>query len=832
MSFSVLFPYNTHIVPINLSLTTSFIQPTHPYPPTTIATASSIATVMVTLSSHPKQVSLSSTPSTQDVASLPTPLTLSSVHQLWTQALSLTPPSPSLSLTHLKRLLRMLNPLPRPLLTPAQTAPLYLNVALILAYLGEYFLAAESFHKAVKLDGKSAIGWHGYGGMKFLLGDWEKARGAWKTCLACLGTQQSLKYRVWKIGGSGAETEKGKTEKDWVLERARVEWNLKYAVLKDKEEREKLQEKVWGINGIPAGMVFGPSFPAKNDNLHDSKGTKGLKKGHMEGAKANARQHVPTNIPLANTRTLSHATENSTKPLPAIPDDTPSTAIPLPRTQKGISLSRLFTRPRTSSASKTQALKPKRPEFSAAPFTCGDLSVPLPVYEEGYSSAYSVTRAGLMPYSNFQQLEAFDNTAAAIPDFFKNVFDTDSESDPDAEADADELKYYYSTQPEPEVDISHAVTSLAPVISTSLPLILPRTRSYRSGRIQYPLMEMRDEIRQEMRQRDLNSHFGGRKRNAIPTKVEDKEEKKSRTTVENNELKKSAPTSEEGHLNEATTKIKSKESKEEPTKVEDKKSNRTATKAEENKQNGFTRHLQLEHKDTRIDKVELCKDEMRGRSARTNVEAQTAVKGRGAEKKMVLETVLEMSTPAESHETKDYNLVRGRSERRNGENQTGFKGEKNKILEASTFSKSQKVEEKSEVRASSKKRNPKGHGEQEAKALAMITEASQKLEESMPTRRGPAKPEPSKTEPTTQEPELEYLSPVRFEPKFEKKESKSTRKEPEKPEPAKPEPAIQEPELEYLKPVRFEGFNGEWREKDLEYEAEARMEREKLNGGK
>lgn len=786
---------------------------------------------MVTLSSHPKQVSLSFTPATQDVASLPTPLTLSSVHQLWTQALSLTPPSPSLSLTHLKRLLRMLNPLPRPLLTPAQTAPLYLNVALILAYLGEYFLAAESFHKAVKLDGKSAIGWHGYGGMKFLLGDWEKARGAWKTCLACLGTQQTLKYRVWKIGGSGAETEKGKTEKEWVLERARVEWNLNYAQLKDKEEREKLQEKVWGINGIPAGMVFGPSFPAKNDNLHDSKEINGLKKGHIEGAKANTRQHVPTNIPLAKTRTLSHATENSTKPLPALPDDTPSTAIPLPRAQKGISLSRLFTRPRTSSASKTQALKPKRPELSAAPFTCGDLSAPLPVCEEGYSSTYSATKAGVMPHSNFQQVETFDNTAATIPHFFKNVFDTDSETDPDAEAYADELEYYCSTQPEAEVDTKHAVTSLAPVVSTSLPAKLPRTTPYRVGRIQYPLMEMREEIRQEMRQRDLNSHVGGRKRNANPTKVEDKEEKKSRTTVENNELKTSAPTLEKDHLNEIKTKIKSKESKEGPAKVEDKNSNRTAIKAEENKHNGFTRHLQLEHKDTRTDKAEICKDEMRGRSARTNVEAQTAVKGRGAEKKVVLETVLEMSTAAESHETKDHNHVRGRSERRNGENQTGFKDETNKILEASTFSKSQKVEEKSEVRTSSKKRNLKGHGEQEAKALEMITAASQKFEESMPTRRGPAKPEPSKKEPTTQEPELEYLSPVRFEPKFEK-ESKLSRKEPEKPEPVKPEPAIQEPELEYLKPVRFEGFNGEWREKDLEYEAEARMEKEKLNGRK
>lgn len=756
---------------------------------------------MVTLLSHPKQVSLSSAPTPQDVVSLATPLTLSSVHQLWTQALSLTPPSPSLSLTHLKRLLRTLNSLPQPLLTPAQTAPLYLDVALILAYLGEYFLAAESFRKAVELDGNSTIGWHGLGGMNFLLGDWKAARKAWKICLAGLESRPTLKYRVWKIGGSGAETEKGKKQREWVLERARVEWNLSFAMLKDKEQRGQLKEKVWGINGIPAGMVFGPSFLAYSDNLYAAKENNGLKKGHIEGAKANAPQHIPTKIPLASTRASSHTTETSTKPLPALPDHTSSTPIPLPRTQKGISLSRLFTRPRTSSASKTQALRPKRPDLPAPPFTCNDLSTPPPVFEESHSRTSSGTRDGALLCSNFQQFDTFDNPAVSNPDFFNSVFDTDSESEPvtKADADADELKYYFSTQPEAEIDMDYPVARSALVVSTSLPSLVPRSTFYRPGRIQYPLMEMRDEIREEMRERKERSHAGGRRRNAIPTKVEDEEGKKVVSTVENKEWNKTAPPTEKE--SEATIKVKGTESKEGSTKVEDKKWNRTATKTDEDKRSAIARNLQLQHKDVETVNVEIGKDDVRGRSGGRNVETQTVVKGGGAERKNVLQTVLEISTVAKSQETEENDQVRARSERSNPENQTTAKGReaaKEKILAASTAVMSQQAQEKNEVRGRSKKQSRetqasvKCHEEQEGKNREASTGASQKIE----------------------------------------KASTPDWKEAEKLEPAKSEPAMQEPELEYLKPVRFEGFDGEWREVDLKYEAEARMEKEKLNGGK
>ncbi|MCJ1424613.1 hypothetical protein MMC29_002501 [Sticta canariensis] len=820
---------------------------------------------MVTLSSQSKQVSRSSAPTPQDVVSLTTPLTLSSVHQLWTQALSLTPPSPSLSLTHLKRLLRTLNLLPRPLLTPVQTAPLYLNVALILAYLGEYFLAAESFHKAIELEEDCAIGWHGLGGMKFLLGDWKAARKAWNTCLACLGSRQTLKYRVWQIGGTGAETEKGKKVKEWVLEKVRVEWNRDFALLSNKEEREQLQERVWDINGIPAGMVFGPSFLANSDNFHDAKENNGLKNGHIEGAKANALQHIHTSIPLTNTRTSSHTAETSTKPLPALPDHPSWTPAPLPRVQKGLSLSKLFTRPRTSSASKNQALKPKRPDLPAAPLTWNDPSSALLISEERYSGATSATRAG-------RQMDTFDHTAATNPELFNAVFDTDSGSDRDAKLDADELKFYFSTESVPEVDMKHAATSSAPAVSASFPPLPPRTISYRPGRIQFPLMEMREEIRQEMRERERSFQVRGGEQIAIATYIEDREGKKAMAAVENKVLNRITPTARKEDLHETTAKLKRRESKEGSAKVEGMNWNRTAIKAEENKRNGFARNLQLEHKDMDSDKVEFGKEEVPRRERRSG-EPQEVASGRRAEKKEILETVLELNIAGESQETEEKNQLRGRSERRSVEDQTGVssrKAEKGKTAEAISPFKSQKVEEKNEMRGNSRRRNPetltavKGREEPKEKILELGTATSQTIKRSVTKRKEPQKPDPAKVEPTTQEPELEYLKPVRFEGfngEWRKKdleyEAEARMKEPEL-EYLKPvgfegfngewrkedleygaearvkeaEARKKEPELEYLKPVRFEGFNGEWRKKDLEYEAEARMEKARLNGGK
>lgn len=631
--------------------------------------------------------------------------------------------------------------------------------------------------------------------MKFLLGDWKAARIAWKTCLSCLGPHQTVNYRVWKIGGDGAETEKGKKEKEWVLEKVRVEWNLSFAVLKLQEEREPLQEKVWGFNGIPAGMVFGPSFSANGDNLHHAKGNNGLN-AQIERVKANTRQEIPANILFANTRISSNATSTSTKPLPALPDHIPSTAIPLPPAQKGLSLSRFFTRPRTSSASKTRSHKPKRPDLPAPPFTCNDL-LTRPVLYESDPCAPPATRTGAMLCSKFQQIDTFDNTVVTNPGSFQSVFNTDSESDPDAEAEADELNYYFHTQPEPEVDMRCAAASSVPVVSTSFPPLVSRFTFFRPGQTNYPFMEMRDEIRQEMWQREANSRVGGRKRDVVPTKVEN-DGKKAIVTVENKELKKIARTVETGDPNSVATKIKDKESKEGPTKVEDHKWNVPTSKAEEKKRDGFTRNLQLDHTESEAEEVETDRGEERGRSTRRDAETQTALKGHRAGKKMVLEAVPEISAGAESQETKENNQVRGKSEGRDVENQAvlgGRKEGKEKTLEASTLTKSHKVEEKNEVRGSSKRRDlktqttRKSHADPKEKNLERGTAASQRIE-SMATRKA------------------------------------------EKAKPTKAEPTMQEPKLEYLQPVRFEGFNGEWREQDLIWEAEDRMKKEKLNGGK
>lgn len=755
---------------------------------------------MVTLSNHPKQVALSCAPKSQDVVSLATPLNFASVHQLWTQALSLTPPSPSLSLSHLKRLLRTLKSLPRPLLTPAQTAPLYLNVALILAYLGEYFLAAESFHKAVELDGNSAIGWHGLGGMKFLLGDWKAARKAWNTCLSCLEYRSYIKYRVWKIGGSFAEEDSRKLELAWVLEKSRVEWNISFAELENKEKREPMQEQVWGINGIPAGLVFGPSFPSDNDKFYAMRQNPILKKRLSEVAKANAPQRFPNKIPRASIRTSSHGA--STKPLPALPNHT-STSIPLPRGQKGLSLSRLFTRPRTFSASKAQV---RRPDLPTAPFARIELSTSLPIFKESTFYTSSGTRARTNLCREFQKIENSETTAISNPDVFDNV---SSESDPDAKAqavakaqsDADELDYYFSTRTERELDIEDAVTSPGPVVSTSLPALLPRTSSYRPGRIQYPLMEMRDERRMEMRERNISSQGEGRQLKAISTKAEGEEGKKVVTTLETKERSKIAPMAEKKALDGATIKIQSSDSKEGPSKVEDKNPDRTASKTDENTRDAVARK-QHQHNGAETDKVEIGNDEVRARSGRSNLERQISVNGRGAEKKQGLETVLEMATVGESQETEENDQVRRGNKRSNAENRTATKGRpatKDLILEVCAAAKARKALQKDELRGNSKRRDletraaVKHHEERKEKIVEMSMGGSHKIEmrKHMPTE-----------------------------------------KEPEEPEPSKPQPTMQEPKLEYLKPIRFEGFNGEWRERDLAYEAELRMEQEKVSRGK
>ena len=217
-------------------------------------------------------------------------------------------------------------------------------------------------------------------------------------------------------------------------------------------------------------------------------------------------------------------------------------------------------------------------------------------------------------------------------------------------------------------------------------------------------MEMREEIRQEMRERERNFQVRGGEQIAITAYIEDREGKKAMATVENKGLNRIAPTVKMEDLYETTTKLKSRESKEGSTKVEGTKWNRTAITAEENKRNGFGRNLQLEHKDMDSDKVEISKEEVPRRERRSG-EPQAVANGHRADKKKILETVLELNIAGESQETEENNQLRGRSERRSVEDQTGVnrrKAEKGKIPDAISPFKSQKAEEKNEMRGNSR----------------------------------------------------------------------------------------------------------------------------------
>ena len=442
---------------------------------------------MVTLSSHPSYFNPPST-SQEPLVTYPLPLTLPAIHHLWTEALSLTPTSASLSLTHLQRLLRTTYLLPQPLLTSAQTSPLYLNIALIRAFLGEYFLAAESFQKAIELDPKCAIGWHGLGGMKFLLGDWKEARKAWNKCLVLFKAKNILRYKVWKIGNIGGDAGIKHRDRGWMLERSAVEWNTTFTGSRDKVEREKVDHTVWSVNGIPAGLVFGPSFSVSFGHYHYEKKRDKLGKGSGEETMVTILHHKLPSIPQTSSRTSSPLPEPSITalpPLPAVPGRTLSTNVPILRPQKRLSISRLITRSRTFSASKSRPAKLMQSELPAEPVIFSDVAKPTIALrsEERPSSASAVTKASAILSRKVQIPDSRAVTGQAL---INECAITDSDSDADA------LAYYFSSRDGPQSNKERGVHSVGLTTLKSLPSYPQRVSSYNSGRIDRPLIGPRE----------------------------------------------------------------------------------------------------------------------------------------------------------------------------------------------------------------------------------------------------------------------------------------------------------------------------------------------------
>ena len=364
-------------------------------------------------------------------------INLSSAKEIWAQALRLDPPSPSQSFVKLQRLLCRLQGLHEPVLTKSETSHLHVNVGLLLAYLGETALAAQSFQQAVEFDTLSAIGWHALGGMAFLLGMWPEAGEAWTQCWHCFGSQQeSITYHMWKIGGGCEFIESGKREREWELQKTSVEWNMKFAYSNSGWQREYMQERLWNINGVPSGLLFGPSLLIDCGYFDE---------GHCGAISANILQHNSTDTRQTN-RTPSKCATNFTKPLPHLPVVADSAPLLIHRPQKTFLPRWPLFKIRALSPDKSKTHQQKRPQHSAAPLLPGDLMAPCPVLQRPSRDPPAAKIGGLFS-SKSKFFEPLRNRVLTCDSLVENTFHTDSESESDEEG------YYLPTRPVLKHDI-------------------------------------------------------------------------------------------------------------------------------------------------------------------------------------------------------------------------------------------------------------------------------------------------------------------------------------------------------------------------------------------
>ncbi|KAL8936058.1 MAG: hypothetical protein Q9216_005125 [Gyalolechia sp. 2 TL-2023] len=199
---------------------------------------------------------------------------------------------------------------PYGILPPEEIALLYINIALIHGYLGSYYLSAAAFEEALLLDEVSGIAWFGLGVAKFYLRELGASKRAFGKCQACFVTRDEdgerhqkpvLTYKVW-TGHSTLEHRfaSRKTSNDseiasspwqpfksilsrnfpdgeWTLERPRVEWNWRIALFERNYARKGVERPgggKWGLNGIPAGVIFGPAshFAIEDTPIKDAVG--------------------------------------------------------------------------------------------------------------------------------------------------------------------------------------------------------------------------------------------------------------------------------------------------------------------------------------------------------------------------------------------------------------------------------------------------------------------------------------------------------------------------------------------------------------------------------
>ena len=275
---------------------------------------------------------------------LPQPLSLPTIHEYWTVALSLPPTA---QLSNLRRLVRAVTKDYHPALRPLSLAALcqlYLDLALAYAFLGEYYLASKVFKEATVNDATNAVAWFGLGLAQAELAKWKDARQSWKKCLMCfhsIGLQQEgISYALFQ-SQDVRMLEVGLESGEWTLERTRVEFNWRVAL---RETGSKLMgvapraaaQKRPGVNGIPAGLRFGPGWDATLQSL-DSPLLAQYFNSHMEEPEdeagfASDPGPAPRTPPSCSTSppTTLPPRISSRKPLPRLSHSPPTPMLFLP----------------------------------------------------------------------------------------------------------------------------------------------------------------------------------------------------------------------------------------------------------------------------------------------------------------------------------------------------------------------------------------------------------------------------------------------------------------------------------------------------------------------
>ncbi len=251
---------------------------------------------------------------------------LSVLHNLWVASLA-GPPSAMLSSQ--KSLLNTILARSPSALTDAMSTCVLVNIALLHAFHGSLKLAITSFKEAIAHSPYCALAHYGLGVAWFLQAHNIDAIEAWEACMSCFGLAvpedskggasdgiNEIRYQFWKPSwhgeeqhshrGQGAKNRDNQYQLDWFLHKKAVLWNLHVATRSrqtnmdavycpGKRTKPNNDLDVLFVNGIPAGMLFGPPFELPKEVQERGRYRGGLgEKTYFNHPFTNAAGHVPT----------------------------------------------------------------------------------------------------------------------------------------------------------------------------------------------------------------------------------------------------------------------------------------------------------------------------------------------------------------------------------------------------------------------------------------------------------------------------------------------------------------------------------------------------------